>query len=154
MEVFPALYRTDSSTGTSFTPVSGGRAGCFYHPANEAVVPCDACGRFLCSLCDVEMNNEHICPACFEKGISRETMPDLVGKRVRYDYIALHLAIMPILMWFITVITAPLTVYMCIRYWRTPLSIIPVTRVRFVLAFIFAIIQIGLWGTVAVNLLL
>jgi hypothetical protein len=47
-----------------------------------------------------------------------------------------------------------MAVYMCIRYWKTPLSVIPVTRIRFVLAFIIGLLQIGLWGTLAVKLLL
>lgn len=81
-------------------------------------------------------------------------MPELITKRVRYDNIALSLAIYPLLMWFITVITAPMTIYFCVRYWRTPLSIVPVTRVRFVFAFIIAALQLSLWGVLAVTLLI
>lgn len=151
MEVFPALYRTDPGTGSGSVAVKTDEASCFYHPANEAVVPCDMCGRFLCSLCDVEMNDRHICPTCFERGMSRESMPELITKRVRYDNIALSLAIYPLLIWFITFITAPMVIFMCIRYWKRPLSVVPVTRVRFVFAFIIAALQVGMWGTLAVG---
>ena len=153
IEAFPAIYRASDDSSLKSAPVKSDEAGCFYHPGNEAVVPCDVCGRFLCSVCDIEMNNGHICPSCFDKEVSRESTPELVSKRVRYDNIALHLAVFPVVMWFITIITAPLAVFMCIRYWKIPLSVVPVTRVRFILAFFIALVQIGLWGVLAVNLL-
>jgi len=153
IEAFPAMYQPHHDPSPKRSPVKADEASCFYHPANEAVVPCDVCGRFLCLICDIELGNRHICPSCFEKEVSRESTPELVSKRVRYDNIALHLAIFPVLMWFITIVTAPLTVFMCIRYWKTPLSVVPLTRVRFILAFFIAFVQIGLWGFLAVNLM-
>ena len=34
--------------------LSEGESSCFYHPNKRAVVPCDQCGRFLCTLCRVD----------------------------------------------------------------------------------------------------
>ena len=50
------------------------------------------------------------------------------------------------LFFFVTCITAPLTLYIVVRYWKTPASLLPRTRVRFVLAALIALLQIGGWG--------
>jgi len=44
-----------------------------------------------------------------------------------------------------SVITAPLAVYLSIRYWSRPLSIVPRWRWRFVVAIMVALAQIGVW---------
>lgn len=120
-----------------------GEAGCFYHPEKKAVLPCDSCGRFLCSLCDVEMNGEHLCPPCIESGKKKGRLKKLENHRIRYDDVALALAILPLVFFgCASPLTAPIALYVAVRYWNTPGSILPRTKFRFAVAILFAVIQI------------
>jgi hypothetical protein len=69
----------------------------------------------------------------------------LENQRTLYDGIALTLAVLPILMWPLTFITAPASLFIVVRHWRSPLSVVPRTRVRYVLAALFAVAQIAGW---------
>jgi hypothetical protein len=126
--------------------ISAEEATCFYHPQKRASVPCDTCGRFLCALCDVDFNGEHICPNCLQAGKKKGKLKHLDNERVLYDRIALATAILPIITVFATIITAPLAVYLAIRHWNTPVSVVPRwTRLRFVCAIILGLAQITIW---------
>jgi hypothetical protein len=153
-DVFPAVNRPPGTaifneavaTGTEAT--SGTEAGCFYHPPKKAVVHCSVCGRFLCALCDLEINDRHFCAACLEIGLQEKTITHLENHRVLYDKIALFLSIIPFsfVLWFFSILTAPAAIFVAIRYWRTPCSIMSGTKVRFLLAIFFAGSQIIAWA--------
>src|SRR5258708_7514078 len=68
VEVYPALFKPTEAGKTGETIVIEGEASCFYHPQKRAAIHCAFCGRFVCALCDVELNGEHICPVCLETG--------------------------------------------------------------------------------------
>ena len=147
-DVFPAIDRP-AETGTFNEAVTTGtEAGCFYHPDKRAVTHCATCGRFLCALCDLEINDEHLCAACLEIGQKEKTITNLENHRVLYDKIALFLSIIPFsfILWFFSIFTAPATIFVVIRYWSTPCSIMSGNKIRFVLAFIFAGVQIMAWA--------
>lgn len=129
-------------------------ASCYYHARKQATVVCTACGRFLCALCDMDINGQHICPSCLETGRKERRIADLDDHRTLYDAIALATAVLPMLFFFVTCITAPLTLYIVVRYWKAPPSLLPRTRVRFVLAALIAVLQIGGWGYFGYNLLI
>jgi hypothetical protein len=146
VEVFPAMFRRTDGGGLGETVASSEEAACFYHPQKRAVVPCDGCGRFLCALCDVELNNQHLCPGCIQSGRRKGKLRNLENERVLYDRIALTVSIVPLLIWPFTVVSAPAALYLAIRHWKSPRSI--VTRgasLRFSLAMLFALAQIGGW---------
>src|SRR6187549_347010 len=65
---FPALFRPVEAGKTGDLVIVDGESSCFYHPEKKAVVTCSYCGRFLCALCDVDFNGEHLCPPCIESG--------------------------------------------------------------------------------------
>jgi hypothetical protein len=68
-----------------------------------------------------------------------------------YDNIALLLAVTPlvtVVFWFFTLITAPATLFVVIRYWRAPSSLVPRTKTRFVIAGVVAVLQLAGWGFV------
>src|SRR5258705_2393641 len=92
VEVFPALFQGIQTGKTGETIVVEGEASCFYHPQKRASIPCSSCGRFLCALCDVELNGQHICPVCLDVGQKKGKLTELENKRTLYDSAALSLA--------------------------------------------------------------
>jgi hypothetical protein len=149
VDVYPAYVRPFAPAPAGERALMDGEAGCFYHPQRRAAVPCDACGRFLCALCDCELHGQHLCPTCLQTGRDQGRLRSLEQSRVRYDNVALALAILPLLVFYFTIITAPMTVYLVIRHWNTTLSVIPRSRVRFVLAFLIALLQLAGWAVLA-----
>ena len=146
VEVFPALFRRIAPGSAGEALVVENEASCFYHPQKKASRPCDACGRFLCALCDCELHGEHFCPACLESGKRKGKIKRLENERTLYDNIALALALFPLLIFYFTIITAPMSLFMAIRYWNAPRSIVHPTRLRLVLAIILASLQMVGWA--------
>jgi len=145
VDVFPAINRLSPVGHTAAALQVDQEAGCFYHPRKKAVVPCGTCGRFLCALCDVSLNGQHLCPACLEKGKTHRKIKNLENHRTCYDTVALLVATVSILIYWFTIFTAPIVIYLTVRHWKSPSSIIPRTRIRFILAFMIAGVQIAGW---------
>jgi hypothetical protein len=145
VEIFPAFFRKIIPGRRGETIMVEGESGCFYHPQKKAVLPCDNCGRFLCALCDCELNGRHFCPSCLEAGKTRGKIKDLENQRTLYDNVALSLALFPLLIFYFTLITAPMALFVAIRYWTAPGSIVPRTKARFIIAIIAALLQIAGW---------
>jgi hypothetical protein len=118
-------------------------ASCFYHPESRAAVPCDQCGRFLCRLCDIEIEGHHLCPACFQSGVSTRKLKTVETRRMMYDSVALALATLPALMLWPMIVGAPAALWVVFRRWRSPGSIVPRTRIRFYLAAAIALAEIA-----------
>lgn len=100
----------------------------------------------MCALCDCELHRDHYCPACLEVGRKKGKIKSLENQRTLYDSIALSLAVFPVLIFYFTIITAPMALYIAIRYWNAPRSIIHRTKIRYVLAILLASLQIIGWG--------
>src|SRR5207247_5657365 len=128
--VFPALMR-EPRPAQPAASVAEGDATCFYHPRKQAVTPCDNCGRFLCALCEIEFQGERWCPACLESSQRKRTNRRLETGRTNYDSIALALAILPPLAIWPSLLCAPMAIYVAIRHWRAPATIVPRTRIRY-----------------------
>lgn len=152
VEIFPALFRKISPGQSGEVILVEGESGCFYHPQKKAVRPCDGCGRFLCALCDCELNNQHFCPACLEAGKTKGKIKSLENQRTLYDGIALSLAIYPLIFFYFTLITAPMALFIAIRHWKSPMSIVRPTKIRYVVAIFLALLQITGWGILFVVL--
>lgn len=154
-EIYPALFRKIGTGQSGETIMVEGESSCFYHPQKKAVVPCDGCGRFLCGLCDCLFNSRHYCPTCLEAGKARGKIKNLENQRTLYDSIALALAVYPlitIIFYHITFITAPMALFVAIRYWNAPRSILRRTKARFIVAMTIALLTIGAWITLIVTL--
>lgn len=145
IEVFPAMFRRETEGRAGERIFAETEASCFYHPQKKAVLPCESCGRFLCALCDCEHQGRHLCPTCLESGRSKGKIKSLENTRTRYDNIALTLAIFPILIFYFTLITAPMALYVAIRYWKAPLGLTQGSRSKFVVAIVLAALQICGW---------
>lgn len=136
--VFPAVDRTRASVGAGATALqSESEASCFYHPQSRAVIVCEQCGSFLCALCDLDVGGRHVCPRCFESAVTVEP------RRVMYDSIALAVATVPALLFWPVVIGAPWSLFLVVRHWNAPSSIVPRTKIRFVLAALIALSEVG-----------
>ena len=144
-ELFPAFFRSTKSGSAGETIVVEGEAGCFFHPDKKAAAHCVECGRFLCALCDLELNGRHLCPGCLESGQRKGRLLELERRRTLYDSAALFFASLPLLVWPGTLITAPAALGLVFYGWNKPGSLIPRTRWRFVLAFVLALAQVIGW---------
>lgn len=144
IRTFPALEREPSARAAESVSMDE-EASCFFHPQKKAVDHCDSCGRFLCSLCSISFLGGHLCPACLEAGKKKKKIKNLETHRVLYDNMALSAAILPILFFWITIITAPVSVYLSLRHWKSPTSILPRTKARFIAAIAIAGFQIAAW---------
>jgi hypothetical protein len=143
--VFPAFFSKIDQAANAAAIVAEGEASCFYHPRKRAVVPCDQCGRFLCSLCQVEFLGQNWCPGCIEAHRQKGQLSNLDSSRPLYDNMALVLATLPAVLVWPTIITAPMSLYVAARYWRKPSSLVPRTKIRFYVAVLLAVLQIVGW---------
>jgi hypothetical protein len=138
--VFPAIERT--RTGALPEALEDPtEASCFYHPLSRAASPCDDCGRFLCRLCELEVDSRHLCPACFQVGLQARKINEFDTKRTMYDSIALLLATLPAVLIWPPLVTAPAALYFVFRYWKAPGSVAPRTRYRYYLAAALALAE-------------
>lgn len=151
--VYPSLFTAPDAASTGEALLIENETSCFFHPQKRAVVSCDLCGRFLCSLCDIEFNNQHVCSSCIEAGKKKRKIRNLENTRVLYDSIALYLAVIPVLFVWPTVLTAPASIFYSLRHWKSPSGIIPRSKVRFIIAIFIAGLQIGGWSLVVSHLL-
>lgn len=151
---FPAVLLGDRQRSTALPQAAGtGEATCFFHDEKRAVASCERCGRFVCQLCDIDLRGEHVCPACVASGRKKGRFKNLENERTLYDRIALLLATIPILMWPFTLITAPIALYIVIRYWKEPCSLVRGSRIAFIVAALLAALQVAGWITLLVVLL-
>ena len=118
-------------------------ASCFYHPQSRAVKVCEECGRFLCALCDLEVEGRHLCPRCFESGVGAHKIQTAEPRRVMYDSMALTLATFPFLLIWPALIGAPWSLFLVVTRWNAPSSVVPRTKIRFIIAALFAVAEIG-----------
>jgi len=143
VEVFPALFRPPAPVNAGEKLVVESESSCFYHPQKRAVVPCASCGRFLCALCDVELNDQHLCPSCLETGKKKGKIVNLQNQRTCYDRIAFGLSILPMpILWFAAPVIGAIVVYIVVRYWKAPLSLVRASRARFVIAIILGLTEV------------
>lgn len=147
VEPFPALFRDPAPGTVGEQRQTDQEASCFYHPDKMGVVPCSVCGRFLCSLCDIQLDGRRFCPSCVEEERNQGRLTQLVTQRTLHDQIALSLAVIPLLFFWITIVTAPMAIYLSIRNWSSPSSLLPRTRVRFLLAIAIGALQVSGWTT-------
>lgn len=145
VDVFPAFLKEQKTDLAAGEELFDKESGCFFHPQKRAVTPCAICGRFLCSMCDIEFNGQHVCPVCIDTGKKKKKIVNLETHRTLYDNISLVLATVPLLLFYVTIITAPMSLFVALKYWKAPSSIIPRTKVRFIFAIFFSVLQITGW---------
>jgi DNA-directed RNA polymerase subunit RPC12/RpoP len=130
-------------------PAAEDEAPCFFHPHKKAETPCQSCGRFICALCGLPIGRTVMCPSCLEKHCREQTMEVLVTRRPLYDSLALALTLIPLLFFlWPSLVGAPAALFVSIRYWKAPTSILGRNKIRFIMAMLLALSQIALWVVV------
>jgi hypothetical protein len=125
---------------------------CFFHAENRAEAICDGCGRLLCPVCAVPFAGQKLCPTCIATGKATGA-PAMIRDRMLWDGTAFALALVPILVWPFTLITAPAALGVVIYGWNKPGSLVRgPSRWRFIVAGILALAQIGGWATLGAML--
>lgn len=145
---FPALVRPEEHGEAGKQLVMEDDASCFYHVDSRAETACQRCGRFLCKLCEIVIAGECMCPSCLESSKDKGGLKQIETQFVRYDQIALTVSIAPILLaflWPFWIVTGPVSIFLSLRYWKRPLSILPVTKIRFVVALLAGLVQVSGW---------
>jgi hypothetical protein len=142
--LFPALFRPAAKIDPQSLVTTEGDATCFEHANKRAVAVCNKCGRFLCALCEVELAGKVWCPSCLIPANTAGPIQALEKRRTLFDSIALALATLPALLFFYpSLFTAPVILYLGIRYWKKPSSIIPRGKWRFIVALLIATLELG-----------
>ncbi len=147
---FPALLKVEVGKKGQDVVVDG-ESGCFYHPNKKAVVACDGCGRFLCDLCSIDWSGRRLCPSCVSGGVGSGKIEETAAKHYYYDSIALFIALISMFFWIVSFLTAPVVIYICIRYWKKQDSFVGRTKIRFVAAMAIALLTLALWGVYAIR---
>jgi len=125
-----------------------GEAACFFHPANRAVLPCDSCGRFLCTICDLPVGSRHLCPVCLSKGLGKEKLPEIVPRRFLWARSSLVLGLLPLIfmVWPVWFISGGTAVILAIVSLRRPGSLVRGSqRWAAILGMLLGVIQVVAW---------
>ena len=148
---FPALTAVRTRIAPQAAAVAEDSV-CFFHAENRAETVCEDCGRLLCAVCTINFSGRKVCPACIAATKMSGAAP-VVKERMLYDGLAISLALLPILAWPVTLVTAPVALGYVIYGWNKPSSLVRGrSRTRLVAAGVLAIGEIGAWVTVGVFL--
>lgn len=144
--VYPALANPPLKVEVPDAPIIAEESSCFYHAGKQASVVCDDCGRFLCNLCDIDIQGRHVCTLCLDNPDISESTSTPKMKQTHYDSIALIWAAACFFLWIFAFIPAGISLYYTIRHWKTPISITHQSRWRFVVATLISIPVLCLSG--------
>jgi hypothetical protein len=141
--LFPAALH--QSAAAHAEAALAGDAACFDHPGKRAVAACGQCGRFMCQLCAVDMGAGMWCPSCVADPKGGAKRGKAESSRALYDTWALFIPFGLLLIWPLTILSAPTVVGLALLRWRRPISLVRRNRWRFVAGLAVALIQGGLW---------
>jgi hypothetical protein len=141
VEVFPALA-SSGATPVIAPELENEQTTCYEHPTKAAAALCHRCGRFLCSLCEVEIGGTIWCPACLQLDTPASRPQVVERSRTLYDSIALSLSTWALLFFYPLFFAPPIVFYLAIHYWKAPSSLIPRSKWRFIAALCFASLEL------------
>lgn len=161
--LLPALY----GGGSRPPPLQGeaaapGEAVCFYDESLLAVKSCSHCGVFISEVWSAAWGGETVCLRCLESLRAKGADIRFQAGRKLWDNIALGVAIGPVLLavaltltlvgyvfgamcLLLTLVSAPAAVFLALRFWNAPRSLVPRGRGRLVAALGLALLQMAAW---------
>ena len=146
--IFPA-FEWDAVSRPEILLAREGEAVCFFHSRYRAISPCDNCGRFLCGTCLITVGSRRLCAECLSHARRQKDQDGLVNHAPLFDNVALILVILPtvsVVFGFLTILSAPVSLFLALVYWSRQWSLLPRSRVRFVIAIILAILLMAGWA--------
>jgi hypothetical protein len=148
--IFPEFHKA-ASARSEIHLAQEHEAVCYFHSRYRAKNPCDNCGRFLCEICAINVGNRDLCAECLGQLRKQRNETGLVHYAPLFDNVSLFLVTAPVItifFWFLTIFSAPVSLFLSFYYWPRQWNLLPRSRVRFVLAILFSLILIGLWALV------
>ena len=148
VRVYPAALA--QSAATHAESALEGEAACFDHPGKRAISACQKCGRFVCQLCAVEFGSAIWCPSCIAGSAGQERSANPDTSRMLYDTWALAIPFGLLIIWPLTLLSAPAVVALAIMKWKSPRSLVRRNRWRFAVGLVAGVLQgmAWLWGVV------
>lgn len=143
LRLFPAAFAVSEITADS--AAVGDESTCYFHADRVAVHHCTRCGRFLCQLCRISWPGEDLCPACVEAALKEPEARHMESYRFHWDSLTLAVAVFPSLLISPSIISAPFALGLGLFTFRKPCSILPRSKIRFVLAITIALVEIAGW---------
>lgn len=149
--VFPAIRGILAASPQGIPVAPDGFASCFFHSGKPASIPCDNCGRFLCDLCDLKIDERHLCTLCLQTAQEEKASPSAKSVTVTKERTFLPQNLAMILTFYMPVsivglyiifLTAPAAAYVSVRYWNHPGGIQQRGRWRLVACLVVALAQI------------
>lgn len=122
-----------------------GDARCRFLPELKAETVCDSCGALLAEKAAAHWGKQVLCLPCVHRLRAAVTVDDaggLLGRLKIYDNLAL---LMVTLLAPLSLLTAPVALYLLIRYRRAPRGLVPRSAGRWWLALVLSLISLTLW---------
>ena len=123
-----------------------GESSCFYHPQKKAVCPARDAAAFYARCAIANYTASITVPRAWRRAAARAKSRTSKTSACATTASRSSLAVLPMLVFYFTIITAPDSLFVALRYWNAPLSIVRRTRIRYVLALILATLQFVGWG--------
>lgn len=145
VRLFPACIR-ERNIVRADAVLAAGQSSCFFHPKLGATAICEVSGRMICDLCKTEWNGRTVSFEALQRLLEQGGAVAKGRARIRWDEIALALAVLPVIFIFPTMITAPAALVICAVHWRKgPTSIVRRSRWRYWVAGMLALAQSAGW---------
>ena len=132
---FPRLFR-EWAIAEAADPAREGEASCSFFPAERAEKVCDECGCFLSDRAAVSWAGRDLCLPCLHRLREVEKDSGYIGRTRLQDKRALALVT-----WLapLSLFTAPLALYLLLRYRGRPEGFVPRSHLTWWIAFSLAI---------------
>ncbi len=139
-QIFPRLTRTPPPEPISEVAAPG-EATCRFYPELKAEVVCDACGCFLSRRASIRWADRPLCMPCLHALREEKADTEFRADLKIWDNRALALlALAPF-----TLFTAPVAIFLLVRFRREPRGWVPRSSLRWWLAMILALLTLGAW---------
>jgi hypothetical protein len=97
-----------------------------------------------------------LCAECLSHARRQKDQDGLVNHAPQIDNVALILVTLPIvsvMFGFLTILSAPVSLFLALVYWSRQWSLLPRSRLRFVIAIILAILLMAGWAVLVYYLI-
>lgn len=122
-------------------------ARCNFYPELTAEKVCDECGCFLSDRAAVDWGGLDLCLPCLHRLREEQSSAQFVARAKLHENRAL--ALVTLLAPF-TLFTAPIAIFLLLRYRKAPGGFEPRSRLRWWLAMVLSIAWLAVWGVLIV----